>query len=172
MYEYKARRGNKRAAMITLLSSGIAAICLLCGTLFGSLRGIAEIIGLFMVAFAILIASRYLLKDYVYRLEMTEEGRVDLTVTELQGRRRITVCRIGLDEIGEILVEAPETRKEVRARLKEMKRYDYCVDLSPTRSLYLIFSDGDRTVSVRIVPDERMEKLLTDHLAQRECVSE
>lgn len=163
MYEYKAERKNKTAAMTTLFASGIAAICLFCGGLFGTFRGIAEVVGLLAVAFAILVASRYLLKDYVYCLDKTEEGGVDLTVTELQGKRRIVVCRIGLEDVEELLVETPETRKELRERLKSMKRYDYCVDLAPSRSLYLLFSDRDQTVAVRLLPDERMEKLL------REC---
>lgn len=162
MYEYKAQRRNKAAAVTTLLSSLAAAVCLFGGSLLGSLKGIAEIIGLFALAFAVLVASRYLLKDYVYSLEEAENGDVDLTVTELQGKRRVTVCRIELSAVEEILTETPETRKAMKERLKGMKRYDYCADLVPSRSLYLLFRDRDETVSVRLIPDERMERILLE----------
>ena len=160
----KKRKQKQNILLLSLLLAVIAAaaVCLFGGSLLGSLKGITEIIGLFALAFAVLVASRYLLKDYVYRLEEAENGDVDLTVTELQGKRRVTVCRIGLSAVEEILTETPETRKAMKERLKGMKRYDYCIDLVPSRSLYLLFRDRDETVSVRLIPDERMERILLE----------
>lgn len=160
MYEYKVKRKNKAAAITIAFSFAVSAICLFGGRFSGSFRSVTEIVGLLAFFFAILIMGRYLLREYIYSVEKTENGEVDLTVVEVQGKRRTTVCRIGLSEIKEILFEDPVSRGAVRKRLKPMKRYDYCIDLSPSRSIHLLFSDGDRAVAVRLEPDERMKALI------------
>ena len=64
------------------------------------------------------------------------------------------------EDLDEVLTETAENRETVKSRLKDVKRYDYCVDLSPERSLHLCFCDRGQDVAVRIVPDERMEELI------------
>ncbi len=170
MYTYKAKRKNKAAAVTVALSSAASAVLLLLGPLFGVLRAYSEVLGLVVLSFAILVAGRYLLKDFVYMLGETEDGDCEFTVIEVQGKRRTAVCRIALSEIDGAFVETPEERGAIKERLRETKRYDYCPDLLPYRSLYLLFSDRDRAVSVRIEPDEKMEELilrLSDSLRAR-----
>ena len=160
MYEYRVKRRNKTAAVTVALASAAAAICFASGVLLSQIRSVTEVLGLLFSAFAILVAGRYLLRDHVYAVRESEETGTTLTVFELQGRRSTVVCRIALSDVSALLVETPDNRRALRPRVKETKRYDYCADLCPSRSTYLFFEDGDRTHSVRLEPDERLEGLL------------
>lgn len=164
MYDYIPKRKNKKAATYTALFSGLAAIAFLCGGYLGDYRYIAELAAVFSMAVAILLAGRYLLKDYVYSLKETEDG-VDFIVVEVQGKRRSVVCRIGVEEIRETVKETSETREAVAARLKGVKKYDYCLDISPESALCVFFDDRGNETAVRFMPDEKMEGLILSLLA-------
>ncbi len=119
-----------------------------------------QLIGIALCAASIFIFSRYVSKGYIYAV--TKDG--DLTVTEVQGRRRVTVCRLAIAQITELeLIDAPDAQKtaELKRKMKSEKRkvYNYCIDLVPERVCY-IFSEEYEAVTVIFQPDERLFEYL------------
>lgn len=110
--------------------------------------------GLLLLTAGLYVALRFLLRSYSYTLEQHDSGCIDFVVTELTGRRQITVCRVSLDEISGF---RPLARGEKPPRGgAELRVYHYCIPLRP-RNLYLLTLDTScGRALIRFTPDEAM----------------
>ena len=71
-----------------------------------------QLAGIVTLAIGIFILTRYVFKSFLYRIDATESG-ADLTVTEIQKKSRITVCRIAVSNIEQVnLFSSGEKEKE------------------------------------------------------------
>lgn len=169
MYEWIPEKTNNTAKkLIILLFAGAAALMLVTAAIPEvPFRWVFQLIALGMMTGAIFFTTRYVTKLFIYRLENDSEGEVDLTVTEAasNGRRRVTVCRVGLSGVRACVVcdLSESDGKSVQAKIKASKRklFDYCPDLGPAKSIYLTVEEGGEELILRLSYDEKLFSILS-----------
>jgi hypothetical protein len=166
MYQYIPQKSNRRAMYLVCLFLIGGGLLLFLSTKLKGVIGfiwIFQLIGISFCAASIFIFSRYVSKSYIYAI--TNEG--DLTVTEVQGKRRITVCRLSIASASRIeSCEGSETEKinAIKKHIKTEKRkvYNYCIDIVPSAVCY-VFSEEFEEVAVIFQPDEKMLDILNSY---------
>ena len=156
MYEYFPKEPKKKELLILfgLLGAGLF------------LYGISQIpnlpfpaalqmLAVILLGCAVVVLTRYLLRDFCYRIEARGGSDVpDLTVTEYCGKRISVVCRISL---GDIVTVRPINAREARSLAKAQRNrriYDYTCRINP-ENLYLVtVRDGEESYDLRIVADK------------------
>ena len=168
MYELTPKKTNKTAGkLILLLFLGAAALILITVAVPPllkvelPLRWVFQLIAIFLLTAGIFLTTRYITKLFIYRV--TEKR--DLTVTEAasNGKRPITVARVGLDGIRErIYVDSPAAADAEIKRLKKekIKLYDYTVDYQPAESIFLVVVEGGERLALRLSYDKNLYDLL------------
>ncbi len=163
MYQYIPQKSNKKAMYLVCLFLIGGGLLMFLSTKLKGIIGfiwIFQLIGIALCAASIFIFSRYVSKSYIYAV--TNEG--DLTVTEVQGRKRITVCRLSIPQMSRVeSFEGAQTEKinAIKKQIKSEKRkvYNYCIDLVPSTVCY-VFSEEYENVTVIFQPDEKMLDIL------------
>jgi hypothetical protein len=113
---------------------------------------ILRVLALAVVTAGLYIALRWCFRRYVYTLEQHEDGHIDLAVTEQNGRRQITVCRVSTAEM-ESLVPAPQ-------KLPAGPRYHYYNSPRPRDAFLLTLCEAHGGARILFTPDGTMQKLL------------
>ena len=167
MYEWNPKSANTTARKLILLFFIGAGALMLVTMLFPSVpfRWVFQLIALGLLSAAIFFVTRYVTKSFLYRIETTADGSADLTVTEISsgGKRRITVCRIGLDHIltRELLDNPAKTSERLASLKKEkIKYYDYTVEYQSAESILLIVNEGGEEIALRLSFDADLFALL------------
>ncbi len=166
MYEYIPQKSNRTARRLILLFFAGAAALFLLTVLFPTVpfRWVFQLIALGILTAAIFLVTRYVTKLFIYRIETASEGEHDLTVTEAaaNGKRAVTVCRIGLSHIQSCrIVETAEADALLKQLKKEhIRLYDYTVDLRPAQSIFLLTDEGGETLALRLSYDTTLFGLL------------
>ena len=101
-------------------------------------HSIMQLFSLIVLAFAIALLGRYEFKTYVYAISEGENGNLDLTVTEIKRRSRITVCRVGLNGIKEVIDVTKDNKKKLKETLRGRKTFNYCIDMAPSHSCCVV----------------------------------
>lgn len=173
MYRHSPRHKNGIAAGVCITLSLIFVLTgfmpleslALPETLLPSIR----IGGLLALSVAVYIAIRYLYTKYVYELEPDpqNDNELMLTITEIRGRRQITVCRIGTADIERFEKLQRRGYHQKSNKPEKAKIYNYCVDLRPNAHIIVLKDDaecleGDTTEVVIFMPDEKMAELITN----------
>ena len=110
------------------------------------------------------IAVRWCFRSYTYTLEQHESGQFDFVVTEQNGRRQITVCRIAADDLLSLRkIDRKEKRTAIPAR-----RYGYCNTPRPKAACLLTLRDANGEAAILFTPDEAMFGLLNALLPKRD----
>lgn len=162
MYEINPKRTNNKARDLSL-------ILFICGILimyFSSLPmipfpAIFQILSILLLSFSLMLIGRFLLKSYIYSIIGNDDGTYDLTVTEIKKKSRITVCRVAILGIEEIIPLSKETRKLVKKKKKGRKSFDYRVDLFPNNSHCILCEECGEEFAIIISEDEKLIKLLS-----------
>jgi hypothetical protein len=163
MYETVPKKSNKAAhyTSAVLLVAAFAAMFFSASPRL-PYRSVMQLAALVMLAFSILMMTRYTLCSYAYSV-IEEDGGYDLTVTELKRKARITVCRIGLGGITAVTL-AKRSDKEQSAKLKSdsqgRKTYNYCVDLAPAEYIHLLTEECGERIVIKLSYDERLFEIL------------
>ena len=166
-YEWIAQKSNKNARnLVFVLIIGAFALMLIpvaVPTL--PYRWIVQLISLCLLTAGIFITTRYLTKLFIYRIVGEGQG-FDLTVTEAasNGKRQITVCRVGLSGIHRVcILDSAEAEKAERVALKKesVKQFDYRPDLHPEKSLLVIVEEGGEELALYLAYEERLASWLT-----------
>lgn len=113
---------------------------------------ILRVLSLAVVTAGLYVALRWCFRSYVYTLEQHEDGHIDLAVTEQNGRRQVTVCRVSTAEMVS-LVPAPR-------KLPAGPRYHYCNSPRPRDAFLLTLGENHGSARILFTPDETMRKLL------------
>ncbi len=166
IYEAAPKKDVRR---LTILTSALligALIILGIPFIFGDIayRWAFQLIGIGMLGIGIFYLTRYLKRSYVYALIKTDSG-VDFTVTEINGRNTITVCRVSAANIEEIYTACPadsQQMKEAMARAKANKRkqFNYTVDMFGDKCIFLLCTECDEPLAIRLSYDEKLMELL------------
>ncbi len=165
-YEWIAQKTNKTARnLVTVLLVGACALMFI-PTVIPTLpfRWVVQLIALCLMTAGIFMTTRYLTKMFIYRIVSDGEG-LDLTVTEASsnGKRQITVCRVGLSGIRrQVILSSAEEEKKERVLLKNgnVKRFDYRPDLCPQKSLLVIVEEGGEELALFLAYEEKLTSWL------------
>ena len=108
------------------------------------------------------MTTRYLTKLFIYRI-ISNGASFDLTVTEAaaNGKRQVTVCRVGLGGIRERHLLEQSNAEENKKRFDTLKKgqikfYDYCVDYRPAQSILIVAEEGGQSYAIRLSYDEEL----------------
>ena len=166
IYEIIPQKDMRR---LTLLTSAFLIGATLIMALTSIFEGIPfkwafQLLGVIMLALGIFYLTRYVMKSFIYRIEATDSGH-DLTVTEIQGRHIITVCRISLSGIEEVYVARPNDSLEMKsavqkARSGNRKQYNYCVDMFGDKCLFILATECGEPIALRLSYDEKLTQFL------------
>ena len=146
----------------------ICLCCLIVGTLLFIFAGaqkialpvFAQIISIVLFTASIYIASCYILREYTFSVESSNiagETIPDFVIYEKRGKRSITVCRLGLDEITYVEKVDKTNIKSIQAQRKTMRRYRYNVQFAEGRFTEIRTNDN---ISVFITFDEEFHGYL------------
>ena len=140
-------------------------VCLLLGLAllaFASLElvdypALPQTLGIFSLTASVYIATGFLLRRYTFSVEQnpqSEIGELDFCIVENKGKREITVCRIGVDEIVLAREVNKNNKKSVANERKNMKRYTYDVTFAPPRRLEIVCRYDEEDFSILVTYDE------------------
>ncbi len=166
MYEYIPNPKTKKAKVLgTVLFFLSLAVFFLSGFKGLAYPAVLQLCAIVMMTAAILIIGKYLTHSFLYRVEETD-GVWEFAVDELTRSSRVTVCRLELAK----LVRVEAVTKGFRFP-KRAKVYNYCVDIAPTDSYLLTFSDGafsfdDKEILVRLSPDARLLEIFSSFIKE------
>ena len=161
MYEFLPKAPKNKEKLILFCLLGLAVL------LFGVSRvpnlpfpAGWQLISVILLVGVVLIATRYLLREYTYCIAPREEGyhftSLDFTIVEHYSRRSVVVCRISVTDILEVTRVTRENRKQLFASLKGKRVYDYTARILPDDLYLLTVKDGEDSFFVRVEADERL----------------
>ncbi len=155
---------NKLSAITGLLLMG-AAVMFLVTMLYEEMpyRWAVQLLGICLLSMMLFIATRYLMKSFEYAVIKTDDGE-DFTVTELQGKRAVTVCRIGMSSVEQIIIVEQNDRQAdtvLKSTLKSQKRkvFNYCADMFADKYICLLSNEGGAALAIKLSYDESLEAL-------------
>ncbi len=155
---------NKLTAMVGLLLMG-SAVMFLIAMIYEEMPYLwaIQLLGIGMLAMMIFVVSRYLMKNFAYAVTETEEGS-DFTVTELQGKRSVTVCRIAMSSVEQVIVVEQNDRQAdttLKNMIKSQKRkmFNYCADLFTDKYICVLSNESGTPIAIKLTYDESLEKL-------------
>ena len=163
MYEYAPRSQKRRELRLFLVCLAPALLLLLFSLLPQTpAPHLCRLLGACMAVAAAWIASRYLLRSYIYCLAPREDGggSFDLTVTEVYGKRRRVVCRISLADIETVARENGETRSE---RVRSERYFQYTDVICSASFCILTVREENTLCRIRLMADDTLYHILQNH---------
>ena len=156
IYQYAPKLKKQIEKTVCLLLAFLSAFCYAISMGDRVLYPAAlQLLAFLSLAFAILIASGYLLRSYVYCVEENPTSSVpDFTVTELRGKRRAVVCRVSLRDIVKVEQIHSKNKRELLRTSRSTQRYDYTASMSYDGAYLLTVMQGDTAILVRILANE------------------
>ena len=161
MYEYAPKLKKLREKIWM-------SVCLFFGVLlygFGQILPypiLYQLISVLLLTAAVLITVRYLLRDYIYRVTVKEDGSADFTITEVMGKRKTVVCRISVGEIQEITPLLGLSPKEISQKCGKAVLYRYVSQWKPSSPYLLEIFDDEKSYFLEISADQGLVDLLLD----------
>ncbi|MBO5883703.1 MAG: hypothetical protein J6Q78_04795 [Clostridia bacterium] len=125
-YEYTPEKTDKSKKAAICLIIGASVLLLTVSLINGiAFKGVFQLVSFFIFGLAILFVTRSM-KNFTYRITDNSDRGLDLTVTEVQGKSRITVCRVALSGISEATVCNRRELKKQKAEIRHEKKKFYC----------------------------------------------
>lgn len=145
----------------------LALVCILTGAALFILANVGifpapavpQLVGLIFITVSIYTASAFLLRQYTFSLDLNTSGErdgIDFIVTERKGKRDVTVCRFGIDDIVAVREVNAQNKKQVNAEREKMKRYTYDTAFIAPRRIELICKLDDDDFSILVTYDEQL----------------
>jgi hypothetical protein len=144
-----------------------ALVCLLLGMALFAIASLnlvdypalPQTLGIFSLTASVYIASAFLLRRYTFSVDQNpqgELGELDFCIVENKGKREITVCRIGIDEIISVREVNKQNKKTVSEERKSMARHTYDVTFAPERRLEIVSRYDEQQFSILVTYDEAL----------------
>ena len=168
MKQYIPSPKNQRAKRIaTALFAASLVLFAVSGIRALPYRSVVQLLSFALMTAAISVCARYLFRSYCYRIEPCADG-FEFVVLERSKRGETTVCRLSMAALLSVEPWPREKSKEKRAQ-KNIKIYNYCVDVAPTDAYLLSFSDStyspsETPVCIKIQCDDDFKTTLEDFL--------
>ena len=163
MYEYTPNPSKRDERLLFWLLIGCGLLLFVFAQTAGlgaSVRLLLSCLSALPSALSLYVCFALMLRRYTVRVLPREEGGTDLTVTETLGRRTRVVCRIGLEQIEEVVSERGKSRATLAAMTQGRACYAYFADLRSEYPLCLTVRDGEDRICLRFSSEKRLEDLL------------
>ena len=176
LYEYAPQKNLRKLSGIVMILVCVALLLFLVTSVFPELpyRWVLQLAGFGCIAAIIYLTVKYVTKTFVYAIIKKDDETLDLTVTEVSngGKSRITVCRISMSGIEKIsAIDRYSDTDRIKAdklisRSKQEKRkvFDYAQNLSPRRMLFLMLTECEEPILLKLETDEKFERYLFETL--------
>lgn len=163
MYEVFPKKKDSVARNLAAVLFIIAVIAMYISTLPGlPLRSIVQLLSVGLMIAGLLVMGRYIFTSYAYAVTATDNEGLDLTVTEIKRRSRITVCRISVSGI-ECVEILKRGEKDRLAKLRKGRKvFDYRVDMSPAQYCCVVANECGEEVTIKLSYDERLISILSE----------
>lgn len=166
LFEFRPEKNVKKLGMITGLLLMGASVLLLVTVIISDVpyRWAIQLLSLGMLTVSIFITSRYIMKSYVYAVIKADDGGNDFTVTEIQGRHVITVCRIGLSSVEQAVVvnqgdKVADTEVKNKIKSEKRKSFNYQADLLGEKYICLFVTECGEQMAIKLSWGEELEKI-------------
>lgn len=170
MYKNTPKIKNKagKITALTLLICGAALFVLSNYNLIYPVW-LAQAVGIILIAIAIYIASAFLLRQFTFAIEESNNdssaANYEFVISERRSNRDTTVCRIGLDEIILAREITPQNKKAVMQERKGMEKFTYDNQFAPTRQIEIVAVIDGEKISVITTFDEQLLKILKENIS-------
>lgn len=170
-YEYIPQKNHTRHNGIIIILVALAAALFMTPIIFSEIpfRWVLQFLGIISLVGVVYIITRYIAKSFIYTVWLNDDGTRDLTVCELtNGKKRTTVCRIGISNITEAHLLYPE-RSDDRIKEKELsanarserrKSFDYCHDIKASPVCILLAEECGEPLLIKLSPDDTLFEYL------------
>ena len=164
MYEFAPKADKRREKLWLIGSLGLAALFFIGSYLPAMpLPSFLQLIAFSCFSFAIIVASKYLLCTYVYRIEVTEGGDWELVVIEHCARRTRTVCRLPLSSVRSVQEVTAKNRKLFLSEHRQRMIYRYTGEMRSERAIGLEATYGGEELCLLLLYDEALKNLIKLH---------
>ncbi len=163
MYRYTPKKTNKTAERLVIILFLAAALLLALPAALGeiSYAGFIQVAGVGAIVAALAILTKYIMKSFTYEItEGDREGEYDLAVSEHEGSRTVTVCRVALSSIEDAVIETEENVEELRARRAGRKCFTYFVEMSPRNVCWVFVTECGEPLLLKLTPDDKLFAIL------------
>ena len=163
MYEYTPH-SSKLREKITAAVAGIIAIALyMVSVLPGTMYAWAFQLGAVLcLTLAVLVTVRFLLRQFVYRIEPSDHGNgTDFVILEIYGKRVTTVCRISPEDIRRVEPWTKESKSRLASEKNGKRFYRYVAELSPRDATLLETEESGETCFLLISADAQLSAILS-----------
>jgi hypothetical protein len=171
LYEYMPEKNKTRLNGIIIILIAVAALMFLTPMIFTQIpfSWVPQFLGMIALVAVIFIITRYIAKSFIYTVWQNDDGTLDLTVCELiNGKKRTTVCRIGLGNITEAHLLYPEKSDDkikekqlsANARAARTKSFDYCHDIKASPVCIILVEECGEQLLIKLSPDEELYSYL------------
>lgn len=156
MYQVKVKKQNKLTAVLCALlcagGVGLFGISLNPSVPFPF---VAQGLGVLSLTVSVILYTRYFLHTYYYSVhpsgvfDASGTEIYDLEVVDESGKKRTTVCRLGLRDIVRVTarpVRATKKNGQPRIVADGGTVYRYCADIFPQKVIVVYTADGDAVV--------------------------
>lgn len=132
-FSAKAKATNNKARSLFIICMILSFAFLSISMLVDLYRGVISLVGLGFLVVAITVYTKYISPVYYYDITFDNEGTPLFVVHQMIGKRKTTLCRIGLFEVVKIEEENAEQRKAHKTSPGFVK-YSYVPTLLPERT--------------------------------------
>ena len=152
-YSETPKRQNRLSAVIAFCCA-IAGLVLLTFSRYLPYTSLIQMISLIAWIIAIYMAARSVI-GYTYRLQRDEnDGKDELAVEQIKGKRTITVCRLLVSDLREMDVVTSVNKDAIKDKYRADRVHNYCPDLAPSRSVYLLFEENGQRIVLHLQAGE------------------
>jgi hypothetical protein len=87
-------------------------------------------------------------------IDLNGDGQDELAVIQIKGKKTVTVCRLLLRDLREINLVTSANEKSLKEKYRADRIHNYCPDLCPARSVYLLFEENGQRIALRLQAGE------------------
>lgn len=159
MYQYDPKPEKKREKLLVFGMLSLALLLFVVSKMPNmKYPAFFQLFAVCFLAAAVFVASRCLLRRYVYQIEPGTDENVtpDFTVTEYYGNHVTVVCRISAADVEKILPVTAQNRKEISSMIRKKRVYYYTATLWANNKYLLLVRDEDETFYMHILADSRL----------------
>ena len=164
-------KNKNRLNGIVMLLIGAAALMFLTPMVFTDIpfRWVIQLFGMLSLVAVIFIITRYIAKSFIYTIWQNDDGSLDMTVCELiNGKKRTTVCRIGLEGITEAhLIHTENSDEKIQekqlsanARAERRKSFDYSHDIGASPVCVLLVRECGEELYIKLSANDELYSYL------------
>ena len=160
------RPANQRAKVLVIALFALALVGFAASFFLPDYGGTVQLLCLFVIVYALFVASRFLFVSYVYSIDTDEKGITRLLIEEKQGKRTSLVCHLPLRRIHAIKPFS-EAKEESRDRY-----YTYVATMGGG-NYQLVIAEGERgRVGIKIEASEEFAAALREAIAAKQPAEE